>query len=148
MSGRRQREEFIRAHRDGAGLPEGRFELDGRKVRCVLCGRDGYGTLAVNPNATFPVKERGHRILLAFLGGGLAQVEGPDTAPKPPEPMPWWMQYSPWQIDCLEDHPWPCSCGRRFRRYVDLWRHIGADRPAGWGRQGVHAPALACEVAA
>lgn len=145
---RRIRESFIREHKDGSDLPVGRFELtDGRKVRCVICGRDGYGSLTINPDKTFPVRERGHRALLTFIGMQLVQVEGPDTAPEPPALMPWFMQYSPWQIDCLEDHTWPCSCGRLYRRYVDLWRHIGAERPKGWGRQGEHFPALECEVA-
>ncbi len=144
---RRAQEAFIRAHKDGRDLPPGRFEFtDGHKIRCVLCGRGGYGVVNFNPDMMYPVRERGHRILLTFIDRDLVQVEGPDTAPLPPKLMPWWAQFGRWQIDCLADHPWPCSCGRQFRRYADLWRHIGADRPAGWGRQGDHFPALACDL--
>lgn len=114
---------FLRAHRDPSSLPTGRFEWAGdrsAKVRCVECHRDGYGTTAdPRPTVTFD--------------GRL---------------MPWPQHYSPWQIDCLGDHTWPCSCGLAFRRFVDLWRHIGADRPAGWGRPEVHTYNLKCEVAA
>lgn len=144
----RRQEAFIRAHRDGRDIPQGRFEfVKGRKVRCVLCGRDGYGPVAYDPARTYPVRERGHRKLLTWIDDDLVQVEGPDTAPEPPRLMPWWAQFSRWQIDCLGDHPWPCSCGRQYRRFVDLWRHIGAVRPAGWGRQGIHVPDLECGVA-
>lgn len=148
MTGRLQQARFIAEHPDGAGLPVGRFEhVKGRKVRCVLCGRDGFGPLAFDPAMTFETHARGHRVLLTWVDDELVQVEGPDTAPLPPRLKPWWMQFSRWQIDCLQDHAWPCSCGLQFRRYVDLWRHIGADRPTGWGRRGHHAPALECEVA-
>lgn len=149
MTGRRQREEFIRTHQDPTSLPVGRFmHLGGRKVRCVLCGRDGFGPLAFDPAKTYPTRSTTvHRKLLAFIGDRLLQVEGPDAAPPAPRPVPWWAQFSPWQIDCFEDHVWPCSCGLLFRRYVDLWRHIGADRPAGWGRQGEHHPVLFEELA-
>lgn len=149
MTGRRQRDEFVRTHEDPSSLPVGRFEaLDGRKVRCVLCGRDGYGPVEFDSTATFPTRDGSiHRMLLSFIGDELVQVEGPETVPPAPRPKPWWRQFSNWQIDCFEDHIWPCSCGRLYRRYVDLWRHIGAERPVGWGRQGHHAPVLECEVA-
>lgn len=118
MTGIRQLERFVREHRDPSTLPEGRFEWDGAKVRCVLCHRRGYGFPLVRDSVTFS----GQRVR-------------------------WSQRVSPWQISCLRDHPWPCSCGRSFTEFVDLWKHIGADRPVGWGREGHHAPALSCEVA-
>lgn len=149
MSGRRQREEFIRTHQDPTALPVGRFvHVGGRKVRCVLCGRDGYGVLAFNSSMTYPTRDVSvHRKMLDFIGDHLMQVEGPDTPPPAPRPVPWYAQFSLWQIDCFADHEWSCSCGLRFRTYGSLWRHIGAPRPAGWGRQGAHEFALDCEVA-
>jgi len=143
MTGRRQLDAYVRAHPDPASLPVGRFTVTGRKVACVLCGRDGYGPVAYDPNRTYPVRERGHRVLLQFIDEKLVQVEGPDTAPEPPHPMPWWVQYRPWQIGCFQDHVWPCSCGKTFPSFVNLWRHLGADRPNGWGRQSEHHYALA-----
>lgn len=150
MTGRHQIEAFIASHRDPATLPAGRFvATDGRKVRCVLCHRDGYGPVEYDPAKTYPTRPASvHRKLLEFIDGELRQVEGrPDNAPPPPKPVPWEAQFSRWQIMCMFDHEWPCSCGRRFLRFVDLWRHVGADRPAGWGRVGVHSPELICEVA-
>lgn len=123
MSGARERAAFVKAHKTGEGLPADRFEyLSDRsgKVRCVICHRDGYGPVG-------PI-----RSTVAFDGSS----------------MPWDRWISPWQLDCLQDHTWPCSCGRAFTRYVDLWRHIGADRPRGWGRQERHEMALFCEVSA
>jgi hypothetical protein len=146
MTGRNQIEQFIRDHADPSSLPVGRFELHGRKVRCVLCGRDGFGPVVFNPDKTWPERPRGHRILLQFFGDDLRQIEGPDTKPEPPKLMPWWCQFNPWQIGCMEDHTWPCSCGLSFRNFATLWRHIGAERPTGWGRQGVHEFALECEM--
>lgn len=122
MSSRRQREAFIAAHRDGSGLPEGRFQnVSDRsgKVWCVICHRDGWGSTAPLAN-------------MVGFDGRLWR---------------WSDRISPWQVDCLQDHPWPCSCGLSFRRFVDLWLHIGADRPAGWGRQGVHEYSLECDLA-
>lgn len=148
MTGRIQIQKFIRDHQDPASLPVGRFELAGRKVRCVLCGRDGFGPVEFNPDKTWPQHPRGHRILLTFIGDDLVQVEGPDTAPESPRLIPWHAQFSPWQIGCMEDHTWPCSCGLRFRNFATLWRHIGAERPTGWGRQGEHRYDLSCELEA
>jgi hypothetical protein len=148
MTGRRQIEKFILDHPDPESLPVGRFESDGRKTRCVLCGRDGYGPVVFNSERTWPEYPRGHRKLLQFFGNNLLQVEGPDTAPLPPKLMPWHCQFSPWQIGCMVDHPWPCSCGLTFPVFANLWRHIGADRPAGWGRQGEHHYALECVLEA
>lgn len=58
---------------------------------------------------------------------------------------PWgpYFPYAPWQIPCLQPHDWVCSCGLAFPAFVNLWRHIGADRPTGWGRPGHHVPILA-----
>ena len=139
MTGRRQLEAYIRDHRDPASLPVARFTVaeNPRKVACVLCGRDGYGPLAYDPERTYPTRDVAvHRKLLTFVGNALVQIEGPDTAPPAPVPISWWHQYSLWQIGCLMDHTWPCSCGRRFTAYATLWRHIGGERPTGWGRQG------------
>ena len=118
MTGRRQQEQFVKEHRTGDDLPADRFEhTGGRKVRCVICGRTGYGPATIHPAAT------------SFDGST----------------RPWHRQASPWQLSCLMPHDWPCSCGLAFRTYGDLWRHIGAPRPDGWGRAGTHQPALACE---
>ena len=117
-------------------IPAGRFEACGKgRIRCVLCSRTGYGVTGVNPKATYPVRERGHRTLLQFFGDQLLVIEGPDTAPPAPRPVKPIHQFRRWQIGCLEDHDWECSCGRRYRSYAPLWRHIGGPRPAGWGRQ-------------
>lgn len=150
MTGRRQLETFIREHQDPGTLPVGRFTVTSSgKVQCVLCGRDGYGPLAYDRLKTYPTRPVWvHRKLLTFVGDELVQVEGPDTAPPEPRHVPWWAQYKPWQIGCLMDHTWPCSCGRSFTAYATLWRHIGAPRPMGWGRQGEHHEALVCGVAA
>lgn len=149
MTGRRQIEAYIRDHRDPATLPVGRFTISDnpRKTMCVLCGRDGYGSLAYDPTLTYSTRPVSvHRILLAFVGETLERVEGPDTAPPAPRSVPWWCQYSLWQIGCLMDHTWSCSCGRSSTAYATLWRHIGAPRPHGWGRPGEHHEALACEM--
>lgn len=121
MSGRWQRERFIRAHRDPSVLPEDRFEYateHGKKIRCVMCHRDGYGS---------PTPLRNY---VTFDG----------------RKVRWSDNISLWQIDCLADHPWPCSCGLAFTRFRDLWAHIGAPRPVGWGRQSEHRYALECEL--
>lgn len=123
MSGRRQRENFILTHRDAATLPSARFEWAGErsgKIRCVLCHRDGWGSLGEIKDQT-------------GFDGRLWR---------------WHDRVSPWQIDCLQDHPWPCSCGRSYRAFGDLWRHIGGERPTGWGRQEIHEYALACDLEA
>lgn len=122
MSGEGQRARFLRAHRDPVGLPEDRFEYVSPKsgrVQCRLCHRDGWGSVA-------PL--RNYR---TFTG---AKVR-------------WDQAMNPWQIDCLVPHDWPCQCGLTFPSFRNLWAHIGADRPAGWGRQGVHGYALECELA-
>lgn len=120
MTGERQIDLFVRANRDAAALPDDRFERIGAKVRCVLCHADGWGT-------TLPPAQA------ADFTGRIVR---------------WQHRFSRWQLAHLMDHPWPCSCGLRFRDYGGLWRHIGAPRPEGWGRQGTHEPALTCEVAA
>lgn len=119
MIGERQVDRFIRANRDPSALPMDRFESSGGKVRCVLCHADGWGTIAAPQD------------LVGFDG----------------RRHPWWSRMGRWQLAHLGDHPWPCSCGMSFRQYAGLWRHIGAERPPGWGRQGEHVPALVCEVA-
>lgn len=117
-------------------IPAHRFEPCGNgRIRCVLCKREGYGVVAVDPEATYPQRERGHRILLQFFDHGLVQVEGPDTAPPPPTPVKPIHQFSKWQIACLQPHDWECTCGRRYVTFGTLWRHIGGPRPTGWGRQ-------------
>lgn len=119
MTGNRQIDQFIRAHRDPSTLPQDRFEWSGGKVRCVLCHADGWGTPS-------PIGD-----MVTFTG----------------QKLRWSDRLRPWQIPHLMDHPWPCSCGLSFREFNGLWRHIGADRPVGWGRQGEHAPALVCDLA-
>lgn len=117
-------------------IPSHRFEPVGAgRIRCVLCHRHGLGVVTPDPNATYPVAERGHRLLLQFIAEELHVVEGPDTAPPAPKPIPLALQFSPWQIVCLQPHDWECTCGRRFYQYAALWRHIGGPRPHGWGRQ-------------
>lgn len=121
MTGRRQIERFVRANRDPRGLDHERFtRTGGKKVQCALCGRTGYGPVG-------PVED-----VKCFDGRVLR----------------WQDRFSPWQIGCLMPHDWFCSCGLRFVQFADLWRHVGADRPAGWGRQGIHAPVLSMAVAA
>lgn len=127
MVGRRQIDAVVRhlaTHLDE--IPADRFEYTGRggsgRIRCVLCGRTGAYGLVGLPDLTTALNERGRVVWYAY--------------------RPW----SPWQVGCLVDHPWPCSCGLTFPVYVNLWRHIGADRPAGWGRQGEHRPVLSCRL--
>lgn len=137
MTGRRQEEALVAKYLTAPHLiPEGRFApVGGGKIRCVLDGRTGYGITAVDLAATYPQRERGHRTLLQFIGDQLSVVEGPDTAPPPPQPIPPIYQFSKWQVGCLEPHDWECTCGLRWTSYAPLWRHIGAERPTGWGRQ-------------
>ncbi|WP_100813054.1 hypothetical protein [Microbacterium lacus] len=47
----------------------------------------------------------------------------------------WWQSWAPWQYGCMIAHTYRCTCGRAFPAYNNLWRHIGGERPAGWGRQ-------------
>lgn len=137
MTGQRQEETLVAKYRAAPHLiPERRFEPCGKgKVKCVLDGRTGYGITAVDLNATYPAPDRRHRILLQFFGDSLRTVEGPDTAPTTPRRVLPIYQFSRWQIGCLEPHDWECACGLRWPSYAPLWRHIGAERPAGWGRQ-------------
>jgi hypothetical protein len=119
VTGQRQLARFIREHRDGAGLDPDRFErTGGGKVRCSLCHRTGYGTSG-------PVEA-----ITCFDG----------------RVIPWHARFSPWQVACLMPHDWHCSCGLRFIQFAYLWRHIGAPRPANWGRQGVHRAVLEMAV--
>ena len=91
--------------------------------------RDGAGI----PVDRFELTERGRvRCVLCHREG----VRGHVGPVEPPVAV--WRPFAPWQVACLPDHPWTCSCGRVFPRYVNLWRHIGADRPTGWGRQSEH----------
>lgn len=119
MSGERQIARFVRANRDPSKLPQDRFDWDGGKARCVICHAKGWGSILPPEQA-------------ADFTGRIVR---------------WQHRYSRWQIAHLMDHPWFCSCGLSFREYAGLWRHIGADRPTGWGRQGIHRPALVCEIA-
>ena len=111
MTGQRQLARFIREHRDGSDLDHNRFEYaGGRKVRCSLCHRTGYGPVG--------------RVEAVTCFDGRV--------------IPWQMRFNMWQVGCLMPHDWHCSCGRRFVEFVALWRHVGAPRPADWGRQGEH----------
>lgn len=137
MTGRQQQEALTRQFLAfPETIPSDRFEACGNgKIRCVLCRRTGYGVTGVDSTATYPERERGHRKLLQFFGDDLLQVEGPDTAPPPPVLVLPIHQFSRWQIGCLVPHDWECTCGHRYTSYSPLWRHIGAPRPTGWGRQ-------------
>jgi len=119
MTGERQIDRFVRANRDPSALPTDRFEWAGGRVRCVLCHAAGWGGIPQLTDST------------DFAG----------------RPVRWQHSMNRWQIAHLMDHPWTCSCGLAFREFVGLWRHIGADRPTGWGRQGEHQFALECAVA-
>lgn len=126
MTGSRQIDEYLKVLANHPELiPADRFvRLDTGRVACVLCHREGTSRALVGmPDLDTRFRERGQRAWHAYF--------------------PW----SPWQISCLMDHSWPCTCGRTYTSFNSLWRHVGAVRPNGWGRQGVHEYALACEVA-
>ncbi|MFF9565755.1 hypothetical protein ACF1AJ_20570 [Leifsonia sp. NPDC014704] len=102
-------------------IPADRFTYTrAGRIQCTVCGREGVRGFVGMPDPETALDWRGL-------------------------PRRWhrWHPWAPWQVACLLDHPWPCSCGRSFPSYVNLWRHIGAARPAGWGRQGDHRPVLA-----
>lgn len=137
MTGRHQAEALVQQFLAAPEtIPAGRFEACGNgRIRCVLDGRVGRGVTNVDLSATYPERERGHRTLLRFFGDQPLVVEGPDTAPPPPRSVPPIHQFARWQIGCLQSHDWECTCGLRYTEYASLWRHIGAPRPPGWGRQ-------------
>jgi hypothetical protein len=121
VTGRRQIDAYVRLMAEHPELiPADRFEYAfdrGNKVRCTVCHRDGYGFVGM-PDLATARDVRGRIRWYAYY--------------------PW----SPWQVPCLMDHTWPCTCGRSYTSFNSLWRHIGADRPTGWGRQESHAYAL------
>lgn len=101
-------------------IPDGRFTFTrSGRIACTICGRDGVHGIIATPVPGAP----------DWRGYARRWSE--------------WFPWAPWQVSCLRDHTWPCSCGRFFPEFVNLWLHIGADRPNGWGRQGEHRPVLA-----
>ena len=85
----------------------------------------------LDPGRFERVNERRVRCVLCGRSGvaSWSLVGLPDFS----RPM-WWTQFAPWQYGCLLAHTYRCACGLSFPAYANLWRHIGASRPAGWGR--------------
>lgn len=108
MTGQHQRTAIVRRLMANPDLiPVGRFRrLDSGRVECVLCRASGTSR--------------------SFVG-----QPGDDALDRMRRYRGGWVPWAQWQIRCLLDHGWLCSCGRAYPTYASLWRHIGGPRPVG-----------------